>query len=378
MNQDGKPSIAVIGTKGIPARCGGFETAVDYISRGLVQRGHEVLVYNRPSDVPSRDKYYEGVQLAYLPTLPSKHLSTIAHSFLSSLHVLFTEAKIVHYYTTGAVLFAPLPRLFGKKVVCSVDGSDWQRKKWGRFARAYLRFSEKLAIWFSNELISDSRAVQEYYLERYGATSHFVPYGMRERTNWGKEWLHRLQIKERKYILFVGRLRPDNNIHALIRAFEQVPCDLKLVIVGDDPWEKEYISELKSTPDPRIAFPGAIYGEGYEQLQSNAYLFVLPDEVGGTHPALVEAMGFGNCVLVNDTPSNLEVIGDAGFSFKGKEGQKDLASQLRKLIANPSLVEEGRKRALERAHRCYTWDAVVEAHEKLYGQLIQRNQGGGT
>jgi glycosyltransferase involved in cell wall biosynthesis len=370
MIKDGKPSIAVIGTKGIPARCGGFETAVDYISRGLVQRGHEVLVYNRPSDVPSRKKEYEGVRLTYLPTLPSKNLSTIMHSFLSSLHVLFTRTHVVHYYTTGAILFAPLPRLFGKKIVCSVDGSDWQRKKWGRFARAYLRLSERLAVWFSNELISDSREVQRYYLERYCAKSQFVPYGMRERTSWGKEWLSRLQIEERKYVLFVGRLRPDNNIHSLIRAFQQVPCDLKLVIVGDDPWEKEYIRELKSTRDPRINFTGAIYGEGYEQLQSNAYLFVLPDEVGGTHPALVEAMGFGNCVLVNDTPSNLEVIDDAGFSFKGTEGAKDLASQLRKLIANPSLVEEARKRASERAHIYYRWDSVVEAHEKLYAELV--------
>ena len=166
--------------------------------------------------------------------------------------MLFTGARVVHYYTTGAILFAPLPRLFGKKIVCSVDGSDWQRKKWGRLARTYLRLSERLAVWFSNELVSDSRAIQQYYLERYGATSHFIPYGMRERTSLGKEWLHRLQIEERKYVLFVGRLRPDNNIHSLIRAFEQVPCDLKLVIVGDDPWEKDYIQIGRASCRERV------------------------------------------------------------------------------------------------------------------------------
>jgi glycosyltransferase involved in cell wall biosynthesis len=227
-----------------------------------------------------------------------------------------------------------------------------------------------LAVWFSNELISDSRAVQQYYLERYGARSYFIPYGMRERPTAGKEWLQRLHIEARKYILFVGRLRPDNNIHSLIRAFEQIPCEFKLVIVVDDPWEKSYIRQLKGSRDPRIIFPGAIYGEGYEQLQSNPYLFVLPDEVGGTHPELVEAMGFGNCVLVNDTPSNLEVIGDAGFSFKGAEGDKDLARQLRMLISNPTLVGEARKKAFERAHKYYRWDSVVEAHEKLYHALF--------
>jgi hypothetical protein len=189
MKKDGRVRVAMIGTKGIPARCGGFETVVDYPSRGLVQRGHEVLVYNRPSDVSWRRKDYEGVRLTYLPTLPSKNLSTITHSFLPSLHVLFSGANVVHYYTTGAVLFAPLPRLFGKKIVCSVDGSDWQRSKWGHFARRYLRLSERLAVWFCDGLVADSLDVGRYYLQKFGAHSALIAYGMRESKSEGHDWI---------------------------------------------------------------------------------------------------------------------------------------------------------------------------------------------
>ena len=316
--------IAMIGIKAIPARFGGFETAVDELSRGLVKLGHQVVVYNRSGMSSQAGPSYEGVELVALPTVRSKNLSTICHAFLSTLHAMFRKADVVHYFTTGATLFAPLPRLMGKKVVCSVDGTDWQRAKWGRLARWYLRLSERLAVFFCHGLISDSSEVLDYYRRNYGAVSSCIVYGMREHRSNKRDVLERFGLQEKEYVLFVGRLVPENNVHHLIKAFERVETSKKLVIVGDDPWEKDYILSLRSTRDPRVIFTGGVYGDGYTQLQQNAYLFVLPDEVGGTHPALVEAMGFGNCVLVNDTPSNLEVIADAGFSYRGSEGDENL------------------------------------------------------
>ena len=356
----------MIGIKAIPARDGGFETAVDHLSRGLVRLGHEVTVYNRSgmSTHPGTD--YEGVKLVTLPTLKSKNLSTILHSFLATIHVLFHPVDVVHYFITGTTLFAPLPRLFGMKVICSVDGTDWQRAKWSRLARWYLKLSERLAVMFCTGLVSDSREVQRYYREVYAAESTLITYGMRETTGAGREWLERFDLQEKEYVLFVGRLVPENNIHHLIRAFEQTTTNKKLVIVGSDPWEKQYARSLKSTRDPRVIFTGGVYDEGYAQLQRNAYLFVLPDEVGGTHPALVEAMGFGNCVLVNDTPSNLEVIADAGFSYRGSEGDQDLRLQLQVLLDDPRLVEEFRSKAERRARENYRWEVVVLDHADLY------------
>ena len=366
--------IAMIGIKAIPPRFGGFETAVDELSRGLVKLGRQVVVYNRTGMSSHAGSPYEGVELVTLPTVRSKNLSTICHAFLSTLHVMFRKADVVHYFTTGATLFAPLPRLMGKKVVCSVDGTDWQRAKWGWLARWYLRLSERLAVFFCHGLISDSSEVRDYYRRNYGAASSCIVYGMREHRSNKRDVLEKFGLHEKEYVLFVGRLVPENNVHYLIKAFERVETSKKLVIVGDDPWERDYIFSLRSTRDPRVIFTGGIYGDGYTQLQQNAYLFVLPDEVGGTHPALVEAMGFGNCVLVNDTPSNLEVIADAGFSYRGSEGDENLVHQLRMLVDEPALVEKYRRRAWQRAQEHYRWEDVVRQHALLYQRILH---GGG-
>jgi glycosyltransferase involved in cell wall biosynthesis len=362
--------VAMIGIKAIPARFGGFETAVDEISRGLVALGHEVIVYNRAGMSNSSGRWYEGVELITLPTLKSKNLSTICHAFLATLDVIFRRADVVHYFTTGATLFAPLPRLSGKKIVCSVDGTDWQRAKWGPFARWYLRLSEWLAVMFCHGLISDSKDVMAYFQERYHASSSCIVYGTQEYRSKNTDLLERFGLENESYVLFVGRLVPENNVHHLIRAFERTKTDKKLVIMGDDPWERDYVRGLKSTQDKRIVFTGGVYGDGYAQLQQHAYLFVLPDEVGGTHPALVEAMGFGNCVLVNDTPSNLEVIAASGFRYRGRDGAEDLRHQLQMLLDDPMLVAEYRHKAVERAREHYRWEDVVRRHAALYKQLL--------
>jgi glycosyltransferase involved in cell wall biosynthesis len=362
--------IAMIGIKAIPARFGGFETAADEISRGLVGLGHQVLVYNRAGMSEAAGRWYEGVELVTLPTLKSKNLSTICHAFLATMNVLFRKVDVVHYFTTGATLFAPLPRIFGKKVVCSVDGTDWQRAKWGAFARWYLQLSERLAVMFCHGLISDSKDVAAYFENRYRATSACIVYGTQEYRSKNTDVLRQFGLENNNYVLFVGRLVPENNVHHLISAFERTKTDKKLVIMGDDPWERDYVRRLKSTRDSRIVFTGGVYGDGYAQLQQNAYLFVLPDEVGGTHPALVEAMGFGNCVLVNDTPSNLEVVEASGFSYRGADGAEDLRCQLQMLIDDPSVVVEYRRRAQQRARENYRWQDVVRKHASLYRQLL--------
>jgi glycosyltransferase involved in cell wall biosynthesis len=370
--------VAMIGIKAIPAHFGGFETAADEISRGLVRLGHNVRVYNRSGMSPISGSSYEGVELVTLPTVKSKNLSTIVHVFLSTCHVLAHRVDVVHYFTTGATLFAPLLRLFGIKVACSVDGTDWQRAKWGRLARWYLRFSERWAALFCHALISDSQEVRNYYRQNFGAASTCIVYGVREHTSERRDVLQRFGLSEREYVLFVGRLVPENNVHILIRAFENTVTGRKLVIMGDDPWEKEYIRSLKSSRDPRVVFTGGVYGDGYAQLQQNAYLFVLPDEVGGTHPALVEAMGYGNCVLVNDTPSNLEVIGDSGVAYRGAEGEADLQRKLQQLLDAPESVDQYRIRAGQRAQACYRWEDVVRRHANLYQQIVNRTTGDKT
>lgn len=368
--------IAMIGTRGIPATAGGFETAVDAIATRLVERGHEVIVYNRTPDNAYQGSEYRGVRIVRLPTLRSKHLGTIVHAFLSTLHMLFANVDVVHYYVAGAGVLSFIPRLFGKRTVCSVDGLDWNRKKWGRFASIYLKASERVVASLCDAVITDARVMADYYQQRYGRTTDMIAYGARlepsEGGNGGDggDYLQRFGLEPRKYLLFVGRLVPEKNVHSLIAAFNQLDTDMKLVIAGDDPFETEYVAKLKREANDRVVFTGFIYGAGYMALQSNAYVFVLPAEVGGTPPVLVEAMGCGNCVLVSNTSSHLEVIADAGFSFDLAQGADDLLRQLRWLLANPGVVAEYREKALAWVKRHYTWDAVVDAHEALYRRLL--------
>src|SRR6202051_150023 len=206
-----KRKMTMIGIKAIPARDGVFETAVDEMSRGMVNCGHDVVVYNRSgmSILPGND--YEGVQLVTLPTIKSKNLSTIVHAFLASMHVAFHHVDVVHYFIAGTTLFAAIPRLLGMKVVCSVDGTDWQRGKWGRLARWYLSFLERLSVLFSHGLVADSRELRWYYQESYGAESCLISYGMREATSEGHEWVDHFELRSREYVLFVGRLVPENH-----------------------------------------------------------------------------------------------------------------------------------------------------------------------
>jgi glycosyltransferase involved in cell wall biosynthesis len=365
--------IAMIGIRGIPASYSGFETAAEELSAGLAERGHEVTVYNRTKDISYGWPRYRGAQLVRLPTWRSKHLSTIVHSFLATMHVVTTRAEIVHYYGAGPGALSWLARLFGKKTVCSVDGLDWSRRKWGAFARTYLRASEALVTKTSDAVITDSPVGEVYYREKYGLETSMIAYGAKVQRQEGTARLTQYGLEPRRYILFVGRLVPEKNVHHLIEAFERLETDMKLVIVGDDPFEKEYVDSLKSHAGPRIVVTGYLSGEGCAELQSNAYVFVLPAEVGGRSPVLLEAMGFGNCVVVSDTPSNLEAIGEAGVSYSVQEGADDLAIKLDHLIAHPELVAEYREKAQQHAARHYVWDEVVAQHERLYGRLLAVN-----
>jgi len=362
--------VAMIGIKGIPASFGGFETAVHELSIRLVERNVDVVVYNRTNNIEYKDKFFEGVRLVRLPTFRSKNLSTIFHAFISSVHCCFTDCNVVHFYTTGTTLFAPLVRLFGKKTVCSVDGLDWQRKKWGRFASWYLRMSEYTATRWCHTIVSDAKVIEQYYLKEHGTASDVIAYGANIATSENPAYVNKWGLESGRYVLFVGRLVPENNVHHLIRAFENAETDMKLCIVGDDPWEHDYVDQLKSTEDPRIVFTGYVYGEGYRELGTNAGIFVLPDEVGGTHPALIEAMAFGSCVLVNGTAANCEVIGDAGFSYDGAQQEVDLQRKLQYLLDNPQVVGEYQRRAVERIRKHYQWDMVTDQHIKMYERIL--------
>src|SRR2546422_1622054 len=361
--------IAMLGTRGVPARYSGFETCVEELGARLGARGHDVTVYCRVPHITHPGPAYRGMRLVKLPTFRSKHLDTIAHTLLSSLHALGRRYDIALYFNVGNSPVTWIPRIAGQRVVLNVDGLDWKRKKWGRFARWYIRSCERWAARFPHRVVTDSRRVQQYYQERYGAPSTYIAYGAEPISVPPGPHLRRYGLEPRRYVLFVGRLVPENCAHHLIEAFRDLATDLRCVIVGDAPYAAAYIRSLRATADPRVIFTGYLFGEGYRELLSNAYCFVETSEAGGTHPALLEAMAAGSCVVVNDTPENLETAGDAGFSYPGEMGAVGLRTVLEGLLKDPALTAQHGARGLERVRARYSWAAVTDAYERLFREL---------
>lgn len=363
--------ISVLGTRGIPASYSGFETAVERIGERLAQKGHEIVVYCRTHNVKIEDDTYKGMRLVKLPSINNKYLDTLTHTSLSLLHVLIHRSDIIHLYGVGNSVFLIPLRLLRRKVIISVDALDWQRRKWNRLAAFCLRTSAGLAARLAHEYVVDSQTVANYYRGRYKKEPVYIAYGadMPGRTS-ERGGLAEFGLEPREYVLFVGRLVPEKGVHHLVRAFEMVDTDLKLAIVGDNPHDRTYVESLKATQDPRIRFLGFVYGEGYDRLCSNAYLYVQPSEVEGTSPSLLGAMGHGNCVLVSDIPENLETLGDAGFSFE-RNNPVSLKEKLEMLIGRPQLVEESGKKAKVRVQQVYNWDKIADDTEKLCLSLLE-------
>jgi glycosyltransferase involved in cell wall biosynthesis len=355
--------IALLGTRGIPASYGGFETFAEELSRRLVARGHEVTVYCR--DRYSERKYL-GVDLQTLPTIRHKYLDTVVHTFLSTLHLLIYRHDVALYCNAANAVFTCLPRLTGTPVALNVDGIERRRKKWNALARTWYLVSEQLATWMPNVAISDARVVEDYFRERYGKPTVFIPYGAEIEREERIDALEKLGLEPGRYLLYVSRMEPENNALLVRENFERVRTGMKLALVGDAPYAAEYTALVADTRDPRIVMPGAIYGEGYRQLQSHCFAYIQATEVGGTHPALIEAMGRGALTLYLNTPENAEVAGEAGIAFE----RDTLAAVLERVIAmSEEEREDLRRAAVQRVAKRYSWEAVTDAYEDLLESL---------
>jgi glycosyltransferase involved in cell wall biosynthesis len=357
--------IALLGTRGIPANYGGFETFAEELSVRLAAKGHEVTVYCRERNALAE---YRGVKLRYLPTIRHKYLDTIVHTGLSTSDALFRRFDALLYCNAANAIFTLWPRALGTPTALNVDGVERHRKKWNALAKSWYLLSEWLATWCCSVVITDAQKIREYYWERYGKDSTFIAYGAETSKVTGTDHVRRLGLEPGRYVLYVSRLEPENNALLVREAFEKIDTDYKLALVGDAPYAAEYIRRVKATTDGRVVIPGAIYGEGYHQLQSHCAVYVQATEVGGTHPALVEAMGRGALVLYLNTPESTEVAGDAAVPFTN-----DLADLHEKLCWAVKTSDRERaawgERARERIERLYSWNAITDQYEALLGGL---------
>ena len=360
--------IAILGTRGIPASYGGFETFAEHLSTRLAARGHQVTVYCRAHYVSPRQLEYRGVRLAVLPTIKHKYFDTVVHAFLSALHAVPRRFDVALVCNAANAPFTPILRWTGTPVAINVDGLEHKRKKWNWLGRRYYLLAERLATLFPNVTVTDAQVIHDYYRARYSAPSTMIAYGSEVERRPDREMVHRWRVEPNRYVLYVSRLEPENNAHLVIEAFKRVRTAYRLLIVGDAPYAREYINDLKGRArgDKRIIFTGFVFGQDYRALQQNAYCYVHATEVGGTHPALLEAMGYGNCVLTLNTPENVEAVGDAGIVYAD---EADLTDKLQRVLRDGSLVHGYRQRAQTRVQRHYDWEKVVDKYEQLFAKM---------
>ena len=364
-------SVALLGSRGIPARYGGYETLLEELASRLVARGFEVTVYCRSHSTPATLREYCGARLVVLPTIRSKYLDTPVHTLLSCLHAAREPFDAFLVVNSANALFLPLLQMGGAPVALHVDGIEKRRAKWGPVGRFVYALSERLACALPDVLVTDAEVIRRHYLDHYGAESVPIAYGVDPRPPRETGILEKLGLARRSFFLYVSRFEPENNPHRVAAAYRDVGGELPLVMVGGAPYADRFIASFTRGADPRIAFPGAIYGEGYRELLSHALAYIHATEVGGTHPALVEAMGYGNCILVNDTTENREVAGETGLYFRAAE-PKTLAMRLEEVRKDPEAAAARGRQAAARAARLYSWEAVTERYIRLFNWLAGR------
>jgi glycosyltransferase involved in cell wall biosynthesis len=369
-----KLHIAFLGTRGVPAAYSGFETFVEELGARLVQRGHRVTVFNRYPFVPLKDKVYRGMEIIRLRTVRRKSLDTMVHTFLSCLLLPFVRPDLVYICGVGNSIFCGMVRLLGIPVVINVDGEDWARKKWSGFAVKWLKSSEGWACRLATVVIADAKIIQERYLKLYRRETVLVQYGANVRLEEaGTGTLKKWGLEPRKYILFVGRMVPENRADLAIQAFRAVPksSGIKLVIVGDAPYSDDFKAELVAMADERVVFTGYAFGNEYLELSRHCLLYVLSSGVEGTRPVLLDQMGFGNCVVVRDSAANSAVVAEAGVKFENAREVESLGEKLNYLIGHLDVVEEYRGRAVARVKDAFGWGGIADTYEALFLKTVE-------
>ncbi len=356
--------IAILGTRGIPSSYGGFETFAEELSVRLAALGHDVVVCCRERH-PFTE--YRGVHLVYLPAIRHKYFETLSHTFLSTLWLLTHRTEVGLYCNAGNAILTILPRMFGIPVALNVDGIERKRRKWNVFARAWFRVSEYLSTFLPTAFVTDARAIRKYYKDQYNRDSLFIPYGADTSRAQTRGALGELGLEPGRYFLYVSRMEPENRALEVRRGFEHATTDMKLALIGDAPYAHEYIRQVRDTKDPRVVIPGAIYGLGYIELGSWCFAYIHATEVGGTHPALIEAMGRGALVLYLETDENSEVCGDAGLAYRDEPG---LTARIAEVLRMSEPERDCyRARAVARVREFYDWDAVTRQYEDLFKGL---------
>ncbi|MGF2216550.1 glycosyltransferase family 4 protein [Lactococcus lactis] len=372
-----KLKIAMIGQKHVLSNEGGVEKVVREISTRLVRLGFDVTCYDRKNkhvmdsdeDLPTLSEY-NGVKIKDCFTIDKKGLAAVSSSLIGSLKILFSGANVVHYHAEGPSAMLPIIKFLSKKkVIVTVHGLDWKRDKWGDgFASKYIKFGEKMAAKYADEIIVLSDGVKKYFKETYNRDTHFIPNGITQPDIFDAKIISsKYNLNKDSYFLFLGRIVPEKGIHYLIDAYSEVKTDKKLVIAGGASDTDSYYEELrkKASNNENIIFTGFVQGQELEELYSNAYVYVLPSDLEGMPLSLLEAMSYGNCCLTSDIEECSDVMEDCGVTFK-QSSVEDLANKLQYLSDSEKVVQKLKLESSPFIIKKYNWDDIVNKTLELY------------
>lgn len=371
--------IAMIGQKGIPTIYGGIERHVEELSLELASHGHEILVYARGWYTPKAIKNLEKIKIIHTPTIRTKHLDAIVHTFTSSLHAIWQKPDIIHYHAVGPSILAWIPRLLSPKikVVVTAHCLDRYHQKWGKLARLILHLGEWTAAKFAHQTITVSKTLKNYYLNEYQKSTIYIPNGVKKiQAHPGSAIIEdQWKLAPNKYLLMVSRLVKHKGVHYLLDAWhfakQQYPellKDYKLVITGDSTYTDDYVAKLKQAAngDNSIIFTGWQKGQALEQLYANTALLVHPSENEGLPLTVLQAMSYGRPVLVSDIPEHQEIITNIRFWFNNAS-VSSLAFKIIELIKDKKNLSHAGQQNKKFVEENYHWMDIAKKTLRVYG-----------
>jgi len=361
--------VALIGTRGVPANYGGFETCVEEVGKRLVAKGHEVTVYCRKSNYDFTSREYQGMQRVTLPNVRRKTMDTLSHSMLSVLHSLFQPFDVyVIFNCANSICALPL-RLCGKNVVIHPDGLEWKRAKWGWAGSTFFKLSEKIACRIANRLVTDASAIYDYYLNKHNMDSTLIAYGANIQNSTGSSSIQQFGLEPGEYFLQITRFEPENHPLLTLKAFNQLRTDKKLVLVGGVPYPNNYTRQIEKLAGPNTLLLGFQYDQTIlRDLWCNCFAYIHGNSAGGTNPALLQSMGSGCFTIASDVSFNRDALGEGGIYYD--IDLDDLTDKMQWALDNPDKLVPYKFAAQRRISEYFSWDIVTDQYEQLFLDLL--------